>query len=93
MEKSNARNLQPACMLAHDLINRLAVIVGHCDLLTEDNPADSKCRKRLALIREIAYTAATELGEHQCHLDNLARSAVIDSENRLRGVNHKAGGR
>ncbi len=93
MEKSKARNLQPACMLAHNLINRLAVIVGHCDLLTEDSPTDSKCHKRLALIREIAYTAATELSEHQCNLDNLARSAVIESEKRLRGANSNSVGR
>jgi len=93
MEKSRARDLQPICMLAHDLINRLAVIVGHCDLLTEDGPEDSKCHKRLALIREIAYTAATELGERQCDLDNLSRSAVIESEKRLRSATPNSVGR
>jgi hypothetical protein len=71
MRNLNERMYQPNCIVAHDLINRLSIIVGYCDLLTDEEPEDSVCHDRLLKIREIANTAAEELGEHRCRLDTL----------------------
>jgi len=78
MEQSNG--YQPICMLAHDLLNHLSVIVGHCDLLTEEQDEDSECRKHLLSIREAARSAAADLKKHQCRLDTLLRSGAIESQ-------------
>jgi len=55
-------------MLAHDLVNRMSVIVGYCDL-SEEEPKDESKRS----IRKIAQSAAEELQDHLCHLDALTR--------------------
>ncbi len=73
MGNVNNDTYQPSCMLAHDLINRLAVIVGYCDLLAQESPDDSKGSKRLRIMRDIANSAAEELNKHQCRLDALTR--------------------
>src|SRR6202140_4839092 len=49
MEESSRSNYQPDCPLAHDLINKLAVIVGQCDLLVEKTPKDSPLFKQTLL--------------------------------------------
>lgn len=58
-------------MLAHHLINRLTVIVGYCDLLVQEAPEDSERMKRLLQMREIATSAAAELGQHECELETI----------------------
>jgi len=53
-------------MYAYHLINRLTVIVGHCELQMEDaRPEDTRVLTRLALIRNIARSLAEELGNRQ----------------------------
>jgi hypothetical protein len=84
MGNLNERLYQPNCMLAHGLINRLSIIVGYCDLLTDEEPEDSVCHDRLLKIREIANTAAEELGEHQCRLDTLLRESEFGSVSEVR---------
>lgn len=74
MEKRNLGKHQPSCILAHDLINKLTVIVGRCDLLKERAPEDSECLKHLALIRDAAKAMAEELNQHQCRLDAMMRT-------------------
>ena len=65
---------QPACFLAHVLINKLAVIVGYCDLLIEKvGEQDAECAKRLRSIHELAKSAAQTLSNHQCELSGLIR--------------------
>jgi hypothetical protein len=64
---------QPACMVAHHLVNQLSAIVGHCDLLIEMTEQGTEQARRLAMIREIANTAVKELTEHQRQLDEEAR--------------------
>src|ERR1035441_3054375 len=42
---------QPACVLAHDVVNKLSAIVGFCDLLVENaEQRDTECVKRLMSI-------------------------------------------
>ena len=73
--QSNEENHQPACFLAHDLVNKLSVVVGHCDLLIEKAlPQDKELAGRLALIREVAKSAAHDLIDHQCELSVVIRS-------------------
>ncbi|HUA15387.1 MAG TPA: hypothetical protein VMG31_08810 [Verrucomicrobiae bacterium] len=78
MSKQNDIVYQPSCMLAHDLINRLSIIVGYCDLLAEESKekAEPACRERIHLIREVAQAAAAELGKHQCKLESIMRESV-----------------
>ena len=75
MEKANLGNYEPSCTLAHGLVNKLAAIVGHCDLLKDYAPEDSECQKRLAAIRSIAKNMADELHGHTCDLEVIAREA------------------
>jgi hypothetical protein len=57
---------EPACLLAHDLVNKLSVIIGNCDLLiSEQVQPGSECAKRLRLIQDVALGIARELNEHQ----------------------------
>ena len=79
MGKSEVRPV-PVCMLAHEMINRLSVIVGNCDLMTEKAKADSECAKRLSAIRESARCMVTELNRHQCELQGLLRTTVLDND-------------
>jgi hypothetical protein len=61
----------PECPLAHDLINKLSVIVGQCDLMLEKTPEDSPVLKQMLLIRTMAKSVAAELGQLQCDLARL----------------------
>jgi hypothetical protein len=83
MEYSNEQ-LQPLCCLAHDLINKMSVIVGFCDLLNE-KAQDDESAKRLALIHDIAESAAKELVRHQCQLQEALTIAKNARDNRLPG--------
>jgi hypothetical protein len=65
MENSTRGCHEPACLLAHDLVNKLSVIIGNCDLMTEQVQAGSECAKRLRLIHDVAQGIARELNEHQ----------------------------
>jgi hypothetical protein len=65
---------QPECSVAHDLINRLSAIIGHCDLLAESTPLDSPSLDRVLLIRHLANMIAKDLGQFQCDLARLRRT-------------------
>jgi hypothetical protein len=57
------------CALAHDLNNKLAAIVGYCDLMAESTTdADTGCLKRLAKIRELALSMAEKVNGHDCRM-------------------------
>ena len=68
------------CMLAHDMINRFAVIVGYCDLLLEQPPSDPMVSRRLLLMREIAKSAAGELVQRECPFRGSAELPVPAEE-------------
>ncbi|MBZ5688320.1 MAG: hypothetical protein LAP86_25155 [Acidobacteriia bacterium] len=72
--KSNDTPHQPACLFAHDLINKLAVIVGFCDLLSDKLGQDAKSVKQLNMIRDIAASTAKDLGTRGCSLTQTART-------------------
>jgi hypothetical protein len=76
VDRPDLGKYQPSCILAHELVNRLSVIVGYCDLLADEAPEDTKCLKRLNAIRCIAKTMADDLTKHQCQLGILARESL-----------------
>ena len=55
----------PQCSLTHNLINKLSVIVGECELLSE-HTLDPECVQRLGIIVKTAQAMATELKRHDC---------------------------
>jgi len=70
---------QPSCTLAHELINRLSIIIGNCDLLKEDLPGDSEGAKRLCLIKDVAKSMAQDVQRHQAHQDVMKRTSVTEN--------------
>jgi len=68
MAPPNREGYQPDCPLAHDLINKLSVIVGHCDLLVAGVPENSPLFSRMLLVRDLAKSVGAELGQLQCDL-------------------------
>jgi hypothetical protein len=66
---------KPLCPMTHDLINKLSVIVGNCDLVMEQiEEKQPDLSMRVQVIREIAHAAARELGEHQGELEAMNRT-------------------
>jgi hypothetical protein len=61
-----------------DLVNKLAVISGHCDLLRDRLKAGSQCAERVGAIQEIAQGMAQGLNEYQYQLSESAPSAGIE---------------
>jgi hypothetical protein len=51
--------------LVHDVVNKLAIIVGHCDFLTGHLKEGSPCTQRVSAIRGIARETAEELNGYQ----------------------------
>ena len=72
VDRPDLGKYQPSCNLAHGLVNKLAVIVGHCDLLRDEADAGSLREKHLLAIRKIAQQMANDLNQHQCDLEFLA---------------------
>jgi hypothetical protein len=56
MRRRGPRNLQ-----VHDLINKLSVIIGNCDLLNEMTAQGTETARRISVIRAIADEAVKEL--------------------------------
>jgi hypothetical protein len=54
--------------LAHDIVNKLAAIVGLCDLLLEKTDQGSEAAARLTEILDLASTAANDLKQFQRQL-------------------------
>jgi hypothetical protein len=75
MEKSADLGQELTLPMLCDLVNKLAVIVGHCDLLSDDLKKGSQCSKRVSAIQETAQGMAKELNEYQRRLSESAREA------------------
>jgi hypothetical protein len=52
---------RPARSVTHDLINKMSVIIGNCDLLREKMDEGTEQSKRVSIIRAIADQAVKEL--------------------------------
>lgn len=58
-------SVTPACVLGHDFINNLSVILGECELL-EAHAADPACARRLSIIKDTAQEMVRKLNSHRC---------------------------
>jgi hypothetical protein len=76
VDKPDLGKYQPSCVLAHDLVNKLSVIVGCCDLLKGEAPENSMYEVRLQTIRRISQEMAEYLKTHQCQMELLSREAA-----------------
>jgi hypothetical protein len=74
MEKYNVGHYEPACMLAHRLLDKLSIIIGHCELVSEAVPHGSECAKRLDRIHSVAAEMAADLSTHQCQITETVRN-------------------
>ena len=52
--------------LTHSLLDKLTVIVGHCELLAEAKSEDLASSRHLHLIRQTAQSMASKLKDHEC---------------------------
>jgi hypothetical protein len=77
MGKNGAENYQPGCLLAHDLLNKLTTILGACELLKDKAESDPECMRRLLTIKDTAKSIATDLQQHQCHLEDAVRKQLM----------------
>ena len=77
MSESKGGDLEPSCLLAHDLVNKVSVILGCCDLLIEKAEPGSEAAVRLGLIHDAAASMAKKLNEHQCKLSDAIRNGVV----------------
>lgn len=80
MEKIELGKYQPSCFLAHDLINKLTIIIGNCDLVVEHNSEDAELLGRVRIIRDLADSLARKLAEHQCALDAALKASVAEKQ-------------
>ena len=78
------RKYQPKCIVSHNFINKLSVIIGSCQLLKEkaehSGQFDPECMQRLAAIHEIAKAMADELRVHQGESDSVARVEIFEPQ-------------
>lgn len=81
VKNSGAAKHQPKCMLSHEFLNKLTVIIGSCELLLEDQgespELDAKRARRVEVIRDIARQMAGDLKEHTCELDGLTKTLLL----------------
>jgi len=73
VDKPDLAKHQPSCNLAHDLVNKLSIIVGNCDRMKEKAEDSHACHHRFQIIRRVAIEMATVLQHHQCDLEVLTR--------------------
>lgn len=73
MGESNKGCYEPSCLLAHDLNNKLAIILGYCDQLIRESEPFSRTAARLGIISQEAHCMAKKLKEHQCKLSEASR--------------------
>jgi len=74
MGVSHRDEYQASCMLSHDLINKLTVVVGTCDLLQQRieqlaGKADPDFVKKVALIRKVSKEIVEQMAKHTCRMD------------------------
>ncbi len=56
---------EPGDLTLHNIANKLTIIAGHCDLLSEMVEPKSEIARRLAIIRDNAHRSLEDLQEFQ----------------------------
>jgi hypothetical protein len=65
METAGHACNKPICLLSHELLNKLSVIVGHCDLVKPSESPEKVCA-HVTEIRIAAQSMAKYLQQTQC---------------------------
>ena len=93
MEQSSSLKPQLDCPLTHELINKLSVVIGNCDLLFERAPEDWPLLKHLSIIRNTAKAMAADLADFQCEVVRLRianpqkeEATAVDAEDGSRRI-------
>jgi hypothetical protein len=64
----SGKDCEPACVLAHDLIDKLSVIVGYCEMMKEEDRNGSKSNERLDRMHTMDLDMVEKLRNRQCKL-------------------------
>jgi hypothetical protein len=68
-------------LASHNVINRLSVIVGTCQLVEEEanrtGVLDSNCMRRIGDVRKIAIEIVKELREHTSQIDTVTNTILL----------------
>jgi len=75
------------CLLAHNVVNKLSAIIGHCEMLDIDAHDSPQCIERLHKIRDLASSAAAMLQSGEC--ENAAVMRILELENAFAGGNRQ----
>ena len=62
------------CTLAHDLFNKLAIIIGNCDLLREQTTLSPEMSERLRVIKNMAQAMSDQIQNHPCQIDAVVQA-------------------
>jgi len=79
MEESLGVAAHVGCFLSHDIVNKLAAIIGQCDIL-ETEGATAECLSRLSKIRNLAQAASTILNTRSCEVQALKRLSELEQD-------------
>jgi hypothetical protein len=60
------------CLLSHALLNKVSVVIGHCELLQEPDQSPDQIAAHLAEIQIAAKAMAESLRQCQCFLAQTA---------------------
>lgn len=84
MPDSSEMEHGPSCLLAHEFVNKLTIIIGNCDLLIEREAEaeipDSHSMRRLQVIRDAASRLAGDIQQHTCEISKLARETLMHAK-------------
>lgn len=65
MENIKAKTTVVTINALHEMLNRLSIIIGNCDLLIEKIATESECAKLLSVIHQNARAVADKLIAYQ----------------------------
>src|SRR4051794_28631673 len=75
----------------HNVMNKLSIIIGNCDLLIEKAEQGTEAAQRLTVIREAAKTIVNELtGQQEKREAKTAGTEKAESQLRVAGGRHGA---
>jgi hypothetical protein len=80
MHNSDGVSGRVTCLLAHDLLNKLAAIVGNIDILVARNEWDPECYQRLNHMRTLAALMGEMLHQRACEVELLNHTVTLQHE-------------
>ena len=69
------REYSYSSVVANNLLDKLSVIVGHCELMPEQAALDPEILKRLRLVQQVAQSMADDIHKYQSQIDAVTRDA------------------